>query len=170
MPIPTRAFAAVAADKPLEPFSFTRRDPLPDDVVIDIQYCGVCHSDLHMARSETGPARYPLVPGHEIAGVVKAVGSDVTRFKVGDRVGVGCMVDSCRECSSCQAGEEQYCVPGFTGTYGNPDRFAEQSGQPITQGGYSDHITVDQHFVLSIPCRWTRTRRFCAPASPPIRR
>ena len=151
MPIPTRAFAAVAADKPLEPFSFTRRDPLPDDVVIDIQYCGVCHSDLHMARSETGPARYPLVPGHEIAGVVKAVGSDVTRFKVGDRVGVGCMVDSCRECSSCQAGEEQYCVPGFTGTYGNPDRFAEQSGQPITQGGYSDHITVDQHFVLSIP-------------------
>ena len=147
----TRAFAAVAADKPLEPFSFTRRDPLPDDVVIDIQYCGVCHSDLHMARSETGPARYPLVPGHEIAGVVKAVGSDVTRFKVGDRVGVGCMVDSCRECSSCQAGEEQYCVPGFTGTYGNPDRFAEQSGQPITQGGYSDHITVDQHFVLSIP-------------------
>ena len=151
MPIPTRAFAAVAADKPLEPFSFTRRDPLPDDVVIDIQYCGVCHSDLHMARSETGPARYPLVPGHEIAGVVKAVGSDVTRFKVGDRVGVGCMVDSCRECSSCQAGEEQYCVPGFTGTYGNPDRFADQSGQPITQGGYSDHITVDQHFVLSIP-------------------
>lgn len=151
MPIPTRAFAAVAADKPLEPFSFTRRDPLPDDVVIDIQYCGVCHSDLHMARSETGPARYPLVPGHEIAGVIKATGTNVTRFKVGDRVGVGCMVDSCRECSSCQAGEEQYCVPGFTGTYGNPDRFAEQSGQPITQGGYSDHITVDQHFVLSIP-------------------
>ena len=151
MPIPTRAFAAVAADKPLEPFSFTRRDPLPDDVVIDIQYCGVCHSDLHMARSETGPARYPLVPGHEIAGVIKATGTNVTRFKVGDRVGVGCMVDSCRQCSSCQAGEEQYCVPGFTGTYGNPDRFAEQSGQPITQGGYSDHITVDQHFVLSIP-------------------
>ncbi|QYF87177.1 NAD(P)-dependent alcohol dehydrogenase [Brevundimonas sp. PAMC22021] len=151
MPIATRAFAAVAADKPLEPFSFTRRDPLPDDVVIDIQYCGVCHSDLHMARSETGPAHYPLAPGHEIAGVVAAVGADVTRFKVGDRVGVGCMVDSCRECSSCQAGEEQYCIPGFTGTYGAKDRFAEQSGQPITQGGYSDHITVDQHFVLSIP-------------------
>ena len=150
MPIATRAFAATAADKPLTPYSFERRDPGPDDVLIDVKYCGVCHSDLHAARSETGRSTYPLVPGHEIAGVVKAVGSNVTRFKEGDRVGVGCMVDSCRECASCQEGVEQYCVPGFTGTYGGKDRKGG-TDQTITQGGYSDHITVDQHFVLSIP-------------------
>ena len=150
MPIATRAFAATAADKPLVPYSFERRDPGPDDVLIDIKYCGICHSDLHMARSETGPASYPLVPGHEIAGVVKAVGSNVVRFKEGDRVGVGCMVDSCRECSSCREGLEQYCVPGFTGTYGAKDRKGG-TAETITQGGYSDHITVDQHFVVTIP-------------------
>lgn len=150
MPIATRAFAATAADKPLTPYSFDRRDPGPDDVLIDIKYCGVCHSDLHAARGETGRPTYPLVPGHEIAGVVAAVGANVTRFKQGDRVGVGCMVDSCRSCSSCQAGEEQYCVPGFTGTYGGKDTKGG-TGEAITQGGYSDHITVDQHFVLSIP-------------------
>ena len=150
MPIATRAFAATAADKPLVPYSFERRDPGPDDVLIEIKYCGICHSDLHMARSETGPASYPLVPGHEIAGVVKAVGSSVVRFKEGDRVGVGCMVDSCRECSSCREGLEQYCVPGFTGTYGGKDRKGG-TAETITQGGYSDHITVDQHFVVTIP-------------------
>jgi len=150
MPIATRAFAATAADKPLTPYSFDRRDPGPDDVLIDIKYCGVCHSDLHAARGEMGGQSWPLVPGHEIAGVVKAVGSSVTRFKEGDRVGVGCMVDSCRSCSSCQAGEEQYCVPGFTGTYGGKDTRGG-TGETITQGGYSDHITVDQAFVLSIP-------------------
>ncbi|MBB5771920.1 putative zinc-type alcohol dehydrogenase-like protein [Brevundimonas vesicularis] len=150
MPIATRAFAATAADKPLTPYSFERRDPGPDDVLIDIKYCGVCHSDLHAARGETGGTAFPLVPGHEIAGLVKAVGANVTRFKEGDRVGVGCMVDSCRECASCQEGVEQYCIPGFTGTYGGKDKKGGTS-EAITQGGYSDHITVDQHFVLSIP-------------------
>ncbi len=150
MPIATRAFAATAADQPLTPYRFERRDPGPDDVVIDIKYCGVCHSDLHAARGETGRSTYPLVPGHEIAGVVKAVGANVVRFKAGDRVGVGCMVDSCRECAACREGLEQYCIPGFTGTYGGKDRKGGTS-ETITQGGYSDHITVDQHFVLSIP-------------------
>lgn len=170
MPIATRAFAATAADKPLTPYSFDRRDPGPDDVLIDIKYCGVCHSDLHAARSG-GRSTYPLVPGHEIAGLVKAVGSNVTRFKEGDRVGVGCMVDSCRECASCQEGVEQYCIPGFTGTYGGKDKKGGTS-EAITQGGYSDHITVDQHFVLSIPDSLALdvAAPCCAPASPPIRR
>jgi len=151
MPIATRAFAAVAADKPLEPYGFDRRDPGPDDVAIEIKYCGVCHSDLHIAQNDLGNTRYPIVPGHEIAGIVTAVGSNVTRFKEGDRVGVGCMVDSCRTCASCQEGLEQYCVPGMTQTYGSPDPKGAEAGQKITQGGYSDRITVDQNYVLSIP-------------------
>lgn len=151
MPIATRAFAATAADQPLTPYSFDRRDPGPDDVAIAIKYCGVCHSDLHVVHNDLGGTRYPIVPGHEIAGVVTAVGANVTRFKEGDRVGVGCMVDSCRTCASCQAGEEQYCVPGMTQTYGSRDPKGEAVGQTITQGGYSDRITVDQNYVLSIP-------------------
>ncbi len=151
MPIATRAFAAVAADKPLEPWSFDRRDPGPDDVAIEIKYCGVCHSDLHIAQNDLGNTRYPIVPGHEIAGVVTAVGANVSRFKEGDRVGVGCMVDSCRTCASCQEGLEQYCVPGMTQTYGSPDPKGAAVGQKVTQGGYSDRITVDQNYVLSIP-------------------
>ncbi|WP_245157775.1 NAD(P)-dependent alcohol dehydrogenase [Brevundimonas sp. A19_0] len=151
MPIATRAFAAVAADQPLEPWSFDRRDPGPDDVVIEIKYCGVCHSDLHVAKNDLGGTRYPIVPGHEIAGVVTAVGSNVTRFSEGDRVGVGCMVDSCRTCAACQEGLEQYCEPGMTQTYGSADRKGAEVGQKITQGGYSDRITVDQNYVLSIP-------------------
>jgi alcohol dehydrogenase (NADP+) len=152
MPIATRAFAAVAADKPLEPWRFDRRDPGPDDVAIEIKYCGVCHSDLHVAKNELGGGtRYPIVPGHEIAGVVTAVGGNVSRFRVGDRVGVGCMVDSCRTCPACREGEEQYCVPGMTQTYGSADPLGEQVGQAITQGGYSDRITVNQDFVLRIP-------------------
>jgi uncharacterized zinc-type alcohol dehydrogenase-like protein len=151
MPIATRAFAAVAADKPLEPYSFERRDPGPDDVAIDVKFCGVCHSDLHIATNDLGNTRYPIVPGHEVAGVVSAVGANVTKFKVGDRVGVGCMVDSCRTCAPCREGEEQYCVPGMTQTYGSPDPKGGPVNQTVTQGGYSDHITVDQNYVLSIP-------------------
>lgn len=151
MPIATRAFAATAADQPLSPYSFERRDPGPDDVAIAIKYAGVCHSDLHVAKNDLGGTRYPIVPGHEIAGVVTAVGANVTRFKEGDRVGVGCMVDSCRTCPSCIEGEEQYCVPGMTQTYGSPDPKGAAVGQTITQGGYSDAIVVDQNYVLRIP-------------------
>ncbi len=151
MPIATRAFAAVASDQPLRPYSLQRRDPGPADVVIDIQYCGVCHSDLHAVKNDSGGTRYPLVPGHEIVGVVIAVGDEVARHKVGNRVGVGCMVDSCRTCPSCAGGEEQYCQTGTTWTYASRDPGGEAVGQTQTQGGYSDRITVDQAFVLSIP-------------------
>ena len=141
------AFAAPSKDQPLAPFSFERRDPLPDDVQIDILYCGVCHSDIHMARNEWGFSTYPLVPGHEIVGRVARVGSEVSKFKVGDLVGVGCLVDSCRTCPACNAGEQQFCATGATQTYGTPDKV---SGG-ITQGGYSKAITVTQSFVLLIP-------------------
>lgn len=151
MPIATRAFAATASDQPLSPYSFERRDPGPDDVAIAIKYSGVCHSDLHIAKNDLGGTRYPIVPGHEIAGVVTAVGANVTRFKEGDRVGVGCMVDSCRTCPACVEGEEQYCVPGMTQTYGSPDPKGAAVSQTITQGGYSDAIVVDQNYVLRIP-------------------
>ncbi len=151
MPIATRAFAATASDKPLTPWSFDRRDPGPDDVAIEIQYAGVCHSDLHIVKNDFGRTPYPIVPGHEIAGVVTAVGAGVSRFKVGDRVGVGCMVDSCRQCGPCREGEEQYCVPGMTQTYGSRDPKGAEVGQTITQGGYSTAIVVDQNYVLRIP-------------------
>jgi uncharacterized zinc-type alcohol dehydrogenase-like protein len=151
MPIATRAFAATSSDAPLSPYAFTRRDPGPDDVAIDIKFAGICHSDLHIVKNDLGNTTYPIVPGHEIAGLVTAVGANVTKFKVGDRVGVGCMVDSCRVCAPCKAGEEQYCVPGMTQTYGSPDKHADQSGERITQGGYADKIVVDQAYVLSIP-------------------
>ncbi|HEY0051924.1 MAG TPA: NAD(P)-dependent alcohol dehydrogenase [Caulobacteraceae bacterium] len=146
MPITTRAFAAPAARAPLEPFAFERRDPRPNDVVIDIAYCGVCHSDIHFVDNDLGGSRFPLVPGHEIAGVVAAVGSDVTRFKAGDRVGVGCLVNSCRHCVECVQGEEQYCENGSVGTYASTD-----VDGTMTQGGYSNHVTVDADFVLRIP-------------------
>ncbi|AMU96718.1 NAD(P)-dependent alcohol dehydrogenase [Xanthomonas citri] len=140
------AYAAQAADQPLAPFVFERRAPGPNDVQIDIAYCGVCHSDLHTARNEWHNTRYPSVPGHEIVGRVTAVGDAVTGFKVGDLAGVGCMVDSCRSCASCQEGEEQYCEQGFTGTYNGP----MFGGGENTYGGYSDHIVVDQKYVLRI--------------------
>ncbi len=143
--IPTRGYAAYDATGPLQPFAFDRREPGPEDVLIDIKFCGVCHSDLHFARNDLGRTRYPLVPGHEIAGLVARVGSDVTRFRVGDRVGVGCLVQSDRTCPECLQGEEQFC-PKSVGTYGSLDRDGT-----FTAGGYSTKVTVDQHFVLRIP-------------------
>ncbi|UUL81476.1 NAD(P)-dependent alcohol dehydrogenase [Sphingomonas qomolangmaensis] len=147
MPTPTQGYAAQSADAPLAPFSFERRDPQADDVAIDILHCGVCHSDLHTARGEWAGTQYPCVPGHEIVGRVTAVGGDVSKFAVGDIVGVGCMVDSCGECASCKDGEEQYCeTTGFVGTYNGHDPV--MGGH--TFGGYSDHIVVKQGFVLKI--------------------
>jgi len=147
MPTPTKSFAAQAAETPLAPFSFDRRDPGPTDITIDILFCGVCHSDLHTARGEWPGTLYPCVPGHEIVGRVVAVGDKVDRFAVGDIAGVGCMVGSCGHCPSCQEGEQQYCeTTGMVGTYNGPD---PQSGGH-TFGGYSDHIVVDQGFVLKV--------------------
>ncbi|MCQ8278738.1 NAD(P)-dependent alcohol dehydrogenase [Acetobacteraceae bacterium KSS8] len=141
-------YAAQSADSKLAPHSFERRDPGPTDVQIDIRYCGVCHSDIHTARSEWGPAHYPVIPGHEIVGTVAAVGKDVSGFAVGDVVGVGCMVDSCQSCEACAKGLEQYCENGFTGTYDAPDK--NLPGK-FTFGGYSKAIVVDQKFVLRVP-------------------
>ncbi|MBC56994.1 MAG: hydroxyacid dehydrogenase [Confluentimicrobium sp.] len=140
-------YATTAADAPLAPFSFTRREPGPTDVAIDILYCGVCHSDLHTARNEWGNTLYPCLPGHEIVGRVTAVGKDVTRFKTGDIAAVGCMVDSCQECESCREGLEQFCDKGLVGTYNSPD--AILGGH--TFGGYSSHIVVTEEFVLRVP-------------------
>nr|WP_224387848.1 NAD(P)-dependent alcohol dehydrogenase [Pseudonocardia sp. ICBG1293] len=133
-------------NKPFERGTVTRRDPKPHDVVIDIRYAGICHSDIHQARDEWGEGIYPMVPGHEIAGVVSAVGTEVTRHAVGDRVGVGCFVDSCRECENCRAGEGQYCLKGEVQTYNATD----YDGEP-TYGGYSTQVVVDENYVLRIP-------------------
>jgi uncharacterized zinc-type alcohol dehydrogenase-like protein len=146
--IPASGYAAYDAKSPLAPYSFERRDPGPHDVRIDILYCGICHSDLHAARGEWGEVPRPLVPGHEIVGRVVAVGAHVTRFKEGDVVGVGCMVDSCQTCASCDEGLEQYCEgSGFVGTYMGVET---ETGKP-TNGGYSDKIVVKDKFVLKIP-------------------
>ncbi len=144
--IPTQGYAAASAGARLAPFSFERRDPGAYDVRIDIQFCGICHSDIHQVREEWGGAIFPMVPGHEIAGIVSAVGDKVTKYKIGDRVGVGCFVDSCRECAQCRAGDEQYCVDGLVFTYNG----REHGGAP-TFGGYSNCIVVDEHYVLRIP-------------------
>ena len=141
-----KAFAASSATSPLAPFSFERRDPGPLDVQIEILFCGVCHSDLHTARNEWGGTTYPCVPGHEIVGRVTKVGAEVIKFQVGDFAGVGCMVDSCRTCPSCQANLEQFCQNGTIFTYNAPDK---KSGG-LTCGGYSDSIVVDEAFVLRI--------------------
>jgi uncharacterized zinc-type alcohol dehydrogenase-like protein len=130
------------------PLTVARRAPKPDDVEIAIEFCGLCHSDVHATRGEWGGQAYPLVPGHEIVGTVSRIGADVTDFAIGDRVGVGCMVDSCRECDSCLDGLEQYCENGMTGTYGAKDR---RNGDAITQGGYSSSIVVDRRYVLRVP-------------------
>jgi uncharacterized zinc-type alcohol dehydrogenase-like protein len=143
----TPVYAAATAGAPLAPFSIERRDPGAHDVLIDILYCGVCHSDIHQARDEWGGSLFPMVPGHEIVGRVARVGAHVSRFKVGDAVGVGCFVDSCRECEPCRAGDEQYCDQGMTGTYNSRER----DTQAPTFGGYSARITVNEDYVLRIP-------------------
>jgi alcohol dehydrogenase (NADP+) len=142
------AYGATSADSGLVPLTLARRAPREDDVEIAIEFCGLCHSDVHAVRGEWGGQAYPLVPGHEIVGTVSRVGSAVTDFAPGDRVGVGCMVDSCRECESCLDGLEQYCENGMTGTYGAVDR---RNGGSITQGGYSSSIVVDRRYVLRVP-------------------
>jgi uncharacterized zinc-type alcohol dehydrogenase-like protein len=144
----TSGFAAKSATSPLAPFFFERRTPGAQDVHIDILYCGVCHSDLHMVRNEWRGTVYPVVPGHEIVGRVIAVGRDVTRVKAGDRVGVGCLVDSCGQCANCAQGLEQYCDAGYTLTYNSPDPFLAGA---MTYGGYSSQIVVDQRFVVRVP-------------------
>ncbi len=144
---PTKAYAAHDAASPLVPHTIERRSPGPNDIEIDIRYCGVCHSDLHQARNEWQGTTYPCVPGHEIVGLVTRVGTDVRGFKPGDRAAVGCMVDSCRTCGNCQDGEEQYCDQGPIWTYNSPDK---HSGG-MTYGGYSQRVVVDQTFVLRLP-------------------
>jgi uncharacterized zinc-type alcohol dehydrogenase-like protein len=142
-----KAYAARSATSPLAPFTFERRALRDNDVNIDILYCGVCHSDIHVAESDWGPSEYPVVPGHEIIGRVTEIGSRVSKYKVGDLVGVGCMVDSCQTCPSCQQNLEQYCDAGIKGTYGARDMIDGS----LNHGGYSDHIIVREEFVLSIP-------------------
>jgi uncharacterized zinc-type alcohol dehydrogenase-like protein len=144
----TKAYAAKSATSDLGPITIERRAPGPHDVAIDIAFCGVCHSDVHSARNEWGGTRYPIVPGHEIVGTVTAVGSEVSRWKVGQQVGVGCMVNSCRTCASCIEHEEQFCENGMTGTYNSVDRYGDGT---VTNGGYSTGITVNEDFVLRIP-------------------
>lgn len=142
-----KAWGTTGATAKLEPMTIDRRELRPEDVAIKISHCGICHSDLHFARDDWGMAQYPMVPGHEIVGTVTAVGQTVTRYKVGDRVGVGCLVDSCRTCEYCKSGHEQFCAEMPTFTYSAPDR---QTGE-ITQGGYSEHIVVREEFVCQIP-------------------
>ncbi len=140
------ALVAPSVDAPLEPGTVTRREVGPHDVLIDIAWAGICHSDIHTVRGDWGSQTYPLTVGHEIAGTVSEVGTEVTRYKVGDRVGVGCMVNSCRECVNCLAGEEQHCLQGNVGTYASVDRDGT-----ITQGGYSSAVVVNEDFVLRLP-------------------
>ena len=142
-------YAAPKAKAPLIQYSFERREPRDNDVMVDIQYCGICHSDIHQVRDEWGASTFPMVPGHEIVGIVSQVGTKVTRYKVGDRVGIGCFVDSCRECDACQRGLEQYCIEGATLTYNDIEKYNGSKSQ--TQGGYSNKIVVDENYVLRIP-------------------
>ncbi|VVC76985.1 NADP-dependent alcohol dehydrogenase C 2 [Aquicella siphonis] len=144
---PVNAYAAEKAKDPLKPFVIQRRDPGPHDVAIEILYCGVCHSDVHQARDEWGNSTFPMVPGHEIVGKVTQTGASVTRFKAGDMVGVGCFVDSCRECQPCRQHLQQYCEKGMNLTYNG----VEKDGKTATYGGYSTNIVVDENYVLTIP-------------------
>ncbi|HKU33212.1 MAG TPA: NAD(P)-dependent alcohol dehydrogenase [Candidatus Nitrosotalea sp.] len=145
--IPVKGYAAQDSSTPLGPYSFQRREPHDHDIVIDIKYCGICHTDIHQVTNGWGGSTYPMVPGHEIAGTVSQVGSKVTRYKVGDKVGVGCFVDSCRKCDPCKRGLEQYCQEGMSTTYNG----VERDGKTPTQGGYSNKIVVDENYVLRIP-------------------
>jgi len=143
----TPAYAAKAAKAPIEPYEIIRREPGAHDVLIDILYCGICHSDIHQARDEWGGSIFPMVPGHEIVGTVVRTGGHVTKWKVGDTVGVGCFIDSCRECEACREGEEQFCEEGMSVTYNGYER----DGKTPTYGGYSTRITVNEDYVLRIP-------------------
>jgi uncharacterized zinc-type alcohol dehydrogenase-like protein len=145
--IPVHGYASKQAKGQLTLYEFERREPRDHDVVIDIQYCGICHSDIHQVSDEWGGSTFPMVPGHEIAGVVSQVGTNVSHYKVGERVGVGCFVDSCRKCSPCRDGLEQYCIEGCTLTYNG----FERDGKTPTQGGYSNKIVVNDDYVLKIP-------------------
>ncbi len=144
--LPTRGYATKGPTSVLEPFNFERREPGPHDVLIEILYCGICHSDIHQARDEWGGSIFPMVPGHEIVGRVTRVGSQVKRFKVGELAGVGCFVDSCRVCASCKAGLEQYCEVHLVLTYNG----TEQDEKTPTYGGYSSQIVVDENYTLKI--------------------
>jgi uncharacterized zinc-type alcohol dehydrogenase-like protein len=143
----SKGYAALDKQSPLGPFSFTRREPLPTDIAIEVLFCGVCHSDLHMARNEWGQSVYPMVPGHEIVGRVTAAGSAVTKFKVGDIAAAGVIIDSCRKCAPCKGGEEHFCDEGATLTYAVPDRVDGS----ITMGGYSNNFVVDERFAHTVP-------------------
>lgn len=143
----TSAYATASPKTPLAPFTIQRREPGPHDVLIDILFCGVCHSDIHQARDEWGGSIFPMVPGHEIVGKVVQTGNHVTKWHVGDTVGVGCFIDSCRECEPCRDGEEQYCESGMNPTYNGYER----DGTTPTYGGYATRITVDENYVLRIP-------------------
>jgi len=142
-----KGLAALSKGAPLTPYAFNRRDLLPDDVAIEIKYAGICHSDIHQVKEEWGAALFPMVPGHEIAGVVSAIGSSVTKFAVGDLIGVGVFIDSCRQCASCKQGLEQYCENGMTPTYNG----FERDGATPTMGGYCDGYVVDENYAVKIP-------------------
>src|ERR1035437_5473651 len=144
--IKTKGYASATAKAPLAPYAFERRDPREHDVAIDVKFCGICHTDIHMTRGEFPGSIFPMVPGHEIAGIVTSVGSGVTKFKKGDKVGVGCMVDSCRTCAHCQQGYEQYCALTPIWTYNSRDK----DGTP-TYGGYSNNLVVDENYALRMP-------------------
>jgi uncharacterized zinc-type alcohol dehydrogenase-like protein len=143
----SRGYAATAAKAPLEPFEFNRRELGAKDVALDISYAGICHSDIHQVAEEWGPAIFPMVPGHEIAGIVTAIGSAVSKFAVGDKIGVGVFVDSCRTCTSCVQGLQQYCVEGMTGTYNGYER----DGKTVAMGGYSNNFVINEDYAVSIP-------------------
>jgi uncharacterized zinc-type alcohol dehydrogenase-like protein len=143
----TRSYAVMEAKKPLVPYEFDRREVGEHDVALDIAYAGICHSDIHQAREEWGPAIFPMVPGHEIAGTVTAVGSSVTKFKVGDKIGVGVFVDSCRTCENCKQGLQQYCLEGMTGTYNQ----LERDGKTVAMGGYSNYFVINEDYAVHIP-------------------